>query len=239
MAGIAGGFADQIFDLAGLASCFRYSEMENDNVIGAFSEEHAARISGVSIYQLKQWDKEGFFPAAFSAGRQHVPFGRLYSFRDLVSLQVLNNLRNDNKIPLSHLREVSAKLSHLGDRKWSGTTLYILGKRVVLEDPATRNREDVVSGQKVLNIPLRVVIKNTRDRIKELNNRSSAAGEFKKGRFVAHNELVFSGTRIPVSIVIEYYEAGFTSAGIIREFPDLTETDIKAAIRMREERKAA
>ena len=79
--------------------------MDDDNVIGAFSEEQASRISGVSIYQLRQWDREGFFPAAYSVGKQHVPFGRLYSFRDLVSLQVLNDLRNDKKIPLNHLRE--------------------------------------------------------------------------------------------------------------------------------------
>lgn len=213
--------------------------MEGDNVIGVFSEEQASRISGVSIYQLRQWDKEGFFPAAFRAGKQHIPFGRLYSFRDLVSLQVLNDLRNHKKIPLRHLREVSAKLSHLGDRKWSGTTLYVLGKRVVLEDPSTKHREDVVSGQQVFNIPLRVVIKNTRDRIKELSNRDSALGKFSRGKFVAHNELVFSGTRIPVSFVIDFHEAGYSPAKILREFPDLTEADIEAAIMAQHGRKAA
>ena len=213
--------------------------MDGDNIIGAFSEEHASRISGLSIYQLRQWDNEGFFPAAYRAEKRHVPFGRLYSFRDLVSLQVLNNLRNVNKIPLNHLREVSEKLFHLGDRKWSGTTLYVLGKRVVLEDPTTKCREDVVSGQKVLNIPLRVVIKNTRDRIRNLNDRSSQIGRFRKDRFVAHNELVFSGTRIPVSMVIEFHEAGFTPAEIIREFPDLTRADIEAALHVHEGRKAA
>lgn len=213
--------------------------MEGNNVIGVFSEEQASRISGVSIYQLRQWDKEGFFPAAFSAGKHHVPFGRLYSFRDLVSLQVLNDLRNHKKIPLSHLRDVSAKLSHLGDKKWSGTTLYVLAKRVVLEDPSTNHREDVVSGQRVFNIPLRVVIKNTRDRIKELGNRESELGQFTRGKFVAHNELVFSGTRIPVTMITEFHDAGYSSAKIIREFPDLTETDIKAAIQAHEGRKAA
>lgn len=213
--------------------------MESDNVIGAFSEEQASRISGVSLYQLRQWDKAGFFPAAYSAGKQHIPFGRLYSFRDLVSLQVLNDLRNKKKIPLSHLREVSAKLSHLGDSKWSATTLYVLGKRVVLEDPATRHREDVVSGQQVFNIPLRVVIKNTRDRIKELNNRDNSLGQFAKGKFVAHNERVFLGTRIPVSTVIEFHEAGYTAGMILREYPDLTEIDIEAAIGSHEGREAA
>jgi uncharacterized protein (DUF433 family) len=139
-------------------------------------------------------------------------------------------LRNTKKIPLSHLRDVSEKLSHLGDRKWSGTTLYVLGKRVVLEDSSTRNREDVVSGQKVLNIPLRIVIKNTRNRIKEISNRDSSVGKFERGKFVAHNELVFSGTRIPVSIVTDFYEAGYSKLQIIREFPDLKEEDIEAAI---------
>jgi uncharacterized protein (DUF433 family) len=213
--------------------------MEGQIVIGAFSEEQASRISGVSIYQLRQWDNEGFFPAAFGDGKQHVPFGRLYSFRDLVSLRVLNDLRNDKKIPLRHLREVSAKLSHFGDQKWSATTLYVLGKRVVLQDPATKNREDIVSGQQVLDIPLRVVIKNTRDRIKELNNRDNALGKFTRGKFVSHNQLVFSGTRIPVSMVIEFHAAGYSSAKIIREFPDLTDADIAAAIREHESRKAA
>jgi uncharacterized protein (DUF433 family) len=213
--------------------------MEGNNIIGAFSEEQASRISGVSIYQLRQWDSEGFFPAAFGVGKHHVPFGRLYSFRDLVSLRVLNDLRNDKKIPLSHLRDVSAKLSHLGDQKWSGTTLYVLGKRVVLEDPATRSREDIVSGQKVLNIPLRVVIKNTRDRIKELNNRDTALGQFTRGKFVSYNELVFSGTRIPVSIVIEFHEAGYSLTKILQEFPDLTKTDVEAAVRAYEGREAA
>jgi uncharacterized protein (DUF433 family) len=213
--------------------------MEGNNVIGAFSEEQASHISGVSIYQLRQWDSEGFFPAAFGVGKHHVPFGRLYSFRDLVSLRVLNDLRNDKKIPLSHLRDVSAKLSHLGDQKWSGTTLYVLGKRVVLEDPATRSREDIVSGQKVLNIPLRVVIKNTRDRIKELNNRDTALGQFTRGKFVSYNELVFSGTRIPVSIVIEFHEAGYSLTKILQEFPDLTKTDVEAAVRAYEGREAA
>jgi uncharacterized protein (DUF433 family) len=205
--------------------------MNDDNVIGVFSEEQASRISGVSIYQLRQWDKAGFFPAAFKAEQGHVPFGRLYSFRDLVSLQVLDDLRNRKRIPLSHLKAVSAKLSHLGNKKWSATTLYVLGKRVVLEDPSTNQREDVVSGQQVLNIPLRIVIKNTRARINELSKREDEQGQFSRGKFVAHNELVFSGTRIPVAMVIDFHKAGYTAQSILQEFPDLSEVDIHAAIK--------
>lgn len=213
--------------------------MELDHVIGAFSEEQASRISGVSIYQLRQWGKEGFFPATFGEDGKNIPYGRLYSFRDLVSLQVLNDLRNEKRIPLSHLRDVSEKLSHLGDKKWSGTTLYVLGKRVVLEEPATKKREDVVSGQRVFNIPLRIVIKNTRDKIRELSDRSGRVGKFSQKRFISYNDTVFEGTRISVAMVLEFYDAGYSIADILKEFPDLERADVAAAIEMREGRKVA
>jgi hypothetical protein len=66
--------------------------MDGNNVIGAFSEEQASRISGVSIYQLRHWDSEGFFPAAFGVGKLHVPyhsefstiFGTLRKFRSAI-----------------------------------------------------------------------------------------------------------------------------------------------------------
>jgi DNA-binding transcriptional MerR regulator len=116
--------------------------MESDNVIGAFSEEQASRISGVSLYQLRRWDRDGFFEPSFGSARPHTPFGRIYSFRDLVSLQVLSDLRNTKRIPLAHLKEVSRKLSHLGDRRWIATTLWVLGKRVVFDDPRSGERRD-------------------------------------------------------------------------------------------------
>jgi DNA-binding transcriptional MerR regulator len=204
--------------------------VEDENVIGAFSDEQAAQITGVSVNQLRQWDAAGFFHPSFSTGRPHIPFGRLYSFRDLVALQVLDDLRNHKKIPLRHLKEVSRKLAHLGDARWTAATLYVLGKRVVFENPVTSLREEVVSGQRVFNIPLRVVIRNTRTRIAAMNERSSEIGQFRQQRFVAQNERVFAGTRIPVAKVLEFWAAGFSIPEIIDEYPTLNPIDVAAAI---------
>lgn len=203
--------------------------MRDENVIGAFSDEQAARISGLSIHQLREWDRQGFFKPSYGSPRAHVPYGRIYSFRDLVSLQVLSDLRNRKKIPLQHLKLVSEKLAHLGDARWTATTLYVLGKRVVFENPNTRRREEVVSGQRVFNIPLRVVIKSTRDKIEELGERSERAGIFEARRFVAQNHRVFAGTRIPVVVIADYLRAGVSEAKIIAEFPVLRPADIDAA----------
>lgn len=212
--------------------------MGDGNVIGAFSDEQAARISGLSIHQLREWDRQGFFKPSYGTTCAHVPYGRIYSFRDLVSLQVLSDLRNEKKIPLQHLKLVSERLSHLGDKRWTATTLYVLGKRVVFENPQTRHREEVVSGQRVFNIPLRVVIKSTRDRIEKLGDRSKRAGTVEAHRFVAQNQRVFAGTRIPVVVVADYLRAGISEAKIISEFPVLRPADI-AAVKEQMDDKAA
>jgi uncharacterized protein (DUF433 family) len=198
-------------------------------IIGAFSEDQAERLSGVSLGQLRRWDAEGFFRPSFS-DEKGVPYGRIYSFRDVVSLRVLNDLRNEKRIPLRHLREVSAKLSHFGEVKWTATTLYVLGKRVVFTDPRTKLRQEVVSGQRVLDIPLRVVIASTRRAVQQLNMREDQVGKIVRARFVTQNEPVFAGTRIPVAAVRGFADAGYSASQIAREYPDLTEADVAAAL---------
>lgn len=205
--------------------------MTDENVIGAFSEEHASRLSGVSLNQLRAWDRDGFFCPSYGVEKRHVPYGRIYSFRDIVSLRVLNDLRNNKKIPLSHLRAVSNKLAHLGDAKWTSTTLYVLGKRVVLDDPRTNSREDALSGQRIFDIPLRVVIASTRRAVRELNRRAGdQVGQVSRARFVAQNVPVLAGTRIPVASIRDFADAGYSVSKIIREYPGLTERDVQAAL---------
>ena len=64
------------------------------NVVMAFSEEHVARLTGITVHQLRYWDRTGFFHPAFAADDRKVAFSRVYSFKDVVSLRVLNILRN-------------------------------------------------------------------------------------------------------------------------------------------------
>ena len=203
---------------------------DSNNVIGAFSEDHAAELSGVSRAQLRRWDRIGFLSPSYGQPDRGQPFSRLYSFRDLVALRVLNDLRNEKGVPLQHLRKVAEHLAHLGDAKWTCTTLYVLGKRVVFEDPATKSKTEIVSGQRVLDIPLRVVISDTRRAIQRMNERGSdERGQIVRSRFVMQNEPVFAGTRIPVATIKRYLDAGYPPNRIIEEFPQLTATDIKAA----------
>jgi DNA-binding transcriptional MerR regulator len=84
------------------------------NVVSAFTAEQVERLTGLTKSQLRYWDRTGFFrPTYVDAGRR--VYGRIYSFRDVVGLKTLGILRNANKVPLQHLREVAKSLSHLKD----------------------------------------------------------------------------------------------------------------------------
>ncbi len=204
--------------------------MADNNVIGAFGEEDAARLTGLSLAQLRSWDRSGFLKPSYAPENRHLPYSRVYSFRDIVSLRVLGQLRNKYQVPLQHLRKMSQELSEFGDEKWTKSTLYVLGRRVVFTDPRTKERREVVSGQRVFDIPLKVAISDTRQAIQGLNIRAEEdAGQIVHGRFVMQNEPVFKKTRIPVATVKRFLDAGYSPEAIIREFPQLELQDIEAA----------
>lgn len=209
-------------------------------VIAAFSEEQVERLTGISKTQLRYWDRTHFFSPSYAEDDRRQAYSRVYSFRDLVCLNVLNALRNDAKVSLPHLREVKDKLAHLGDDMWAKTTLYVLNKRVLFDNPQTKTREEIVSGQVILQIPLEVVRGKMADAVKVLWARDKTkVGAVERLRTVAHNQPVISGTRIPVQAIKSFAEAGYSVKKIIAEYPTLTAKDVEAALAYKDEKKAA
>ncbi len=205
---------------------------DRSNVVAAFTEDQAERLTGISKRQLRYWDSTRFFvPALAYTEDRRAPYSRLYTFRDLVCLKIINALRNEASVSLQHLREVKEKLANLGDDLWAKTTLYVLNRRVIFYNPDTDVREEVVSGQAILAIPLRVVSGNMEEAVSKLRGRdASSVGKFERQKNIAHNELVIAGTRIPVRSIKAFAEAGYSVDQINREYPTLTEADIRAAI---------
>lgn len=202
-----------------------------DGVIRAFSEEHVERLTGISRNQLRYWARTGFFSPSLSDEERRRAYSRVYSFRDVVCLQVLNTLRNESKVSLPHLREVKQKLAHLGDDMWAKTTLHVLKKKVHFVNPETRKIEDVLTGQRVLQIPLRVVKGDMEKRVVSLWKRDKKIiGKIRKKRGVASSEPVIAGTRIPVRAIKAFHRDGYNISQIREQYPGLTQADIKAAL---------
>lgn len=201
------------------------------DVVMAFSEEHVERLTGITVHQLRYWDRTEFFHPEFAAEDRRAAFSRVYSFKDVVSLRVLNILRNQHSVPLPHLREVSKKLAHLADDRWTLTTLYVLKKKVNFEEPETGQKREVISGQYAPGIPLAVVVEDTERDVNELRKRDATmVGTLVQNRLVAHNAVVVAGTRIPAAAIKRFADTGYSTAEILKEYPDLTEQDVKAAL---------
>lgn len=201
--------------------------ISQSSVISAFTDEQAARLTGLSVGRLRHWDRTGFFSPSLAAENRRVAFSRVYTFRDLLSLQVLKKLRVDLKCSLQHLRAVKEKLQRLDDGGWTSTTLFVLNRKVVFHDPSRDEFYEPVSNQRVLKIPLQVVHSNMRAAVEELWKRpKSTIGRFERKRRVAYNAEVISGTRVTVQSVIDFIEAGYSDEEIVEEFPTIDILDV-------------
>jgi uncharacterized protein (DUF433 family) len=204
--------------------------MSTDNVISAFSENDVERLTGITISQLRYWDRTGFFVPSLTNENRRVAYSRVYTFRDVVCLKILNGIRNDSKVPLQHLREVRQRLLHLGEDLWAKTTLFILNRRVVFYNADTDQKEDI-SGQLVLEIPLKVVTGDMEKAVRSLRERpAETVGKIVKRRGIAANKPVIAGTRIPVKSIKVFSDAGYSVDQIREQYPVLTEEDIRAAL---------
>lgn len=134
-------------------------------------------------------------------------------------------------VALPHLKDVARKLSAYTDRPWSDLKLRVWNRRVQFDEPETPQTRDVVQGQYVL-LPMIEVIQEVEAGVARLKDRDQVTiGRFERHQNVSHNRLVLAGTRIPVATILEYVDDGYSVAGIVREFPSLTEADVTAVMR--------
>lgn len=213
---------------------------ESREIVSAFTEGQASRLTGVSVRQLRYWDRTGLLSPQFADENRRGAFSRIYSFVDVKALRVLHALRGEHGVSLQHVREVGRKLAALDNGAWSRVTLYVLKRRVAFHDPQDGKQREVVSGQYCIDLPLAKVDSDLRRDIAALSVRDSAQiGKIRRNRHVSHNSPVIAGTRIPVRAIKNFHEDGYTTEQIIAEYPSLTAADVTAAIHFDPNAKAA
>jgi DNA-binding transcriptional MerR regulator len=201
------------------------------SVIRAFSAFHVCRLTGLSLRQLSYWDDTGFFSPYYASENSRSPFGRVYSFEDLVGLRVIAILRNDHKIPLQKLRKIAEQLSAHHPRPWSGLVLYVRRKNVFFKEPDTAHVRKTGHPQYVFTVALDGVTTDMQSKADALRRRrEDQIGRLERHRNVVHNAWVVAGTRIPTKTVWRYHQAGYDAPSIIRDYPLLTPADIASAI---------
>ena len=190
----------------------------------------AAKLSGISERMLRHWESSGVFSASYVDPSPRVPFRRIYSFRDLVSLRALAQIRRQLRVSLQEIRQAGDYLSRFYESPWSELRFGVLNKRLVFRDPITQKWTGG-TGQGVLELDLQGIPQEIEQQLPAISNRDSGdIGRITRNRYVHHNQPIIAGTRIPTSTIWSFYKEGFSPAGILDEFPHLTLADIEAAI---------
>jgi DNA-binding transcriptional MerR regulator len=209
------------------------------NELLAFTAEHVAGLTGLSPRQLRYWDRTGFFAPTLLEGHGRRTFGRVYSFRDVVGLRTIALLRNEHRIPLQELRRVGEWLHREHETPWASLQFALIGRRVVFIDPESgMATEPRGAGQTVVSVALEPIASDVRQRAARLKERRPEdVGKISRNRYVAHNAWVVAGTRIPTRAIWNFHEAGYDAGAIIREYPSLTQSDVRAAVEAEMERR--
>ena len=201
----------------------------DETVLSAFCIDHVAQITGLSKTRLTRWDSLGFFPPEYTSDDdRHSPYARVYSFADLVGLRTLKILSDAHRVPLKELRKAATELRKRSNRPWAEIPLAVLKRRVVFD--LDTNPRNVTDGQYALkHIPLQPIAREVRERANRLRHRNeSQIGHTEKRKFIQRNAEVISGTRIPVSAIDSFIQAGYSNRDILEEYPSLVLRDIEA-----------
>lgn len=198
----------------------------------AFSIDHAAAVTNLTRTRLIRWDRLGFFsPEYLDEEDRGNPYSRIYSYEDLVGLRMLRSLMVDYHVPLSEIKAAYPAMTAQWTKPWTEIEIGVL-KRKIVTDIKGQPR-NITDGQLALKcVPLPSIAEEVRRETDKLRGRKkSDMGKFEHHKFVARNAIVFKGTRIPVGIVEDFIEAGYSDEAIVAEYPSLTVKDVQAARR--------
>lgn len=209
----------------------------------AFSARQVCRLTGLSMSQLRYWDKTDFFSPEYAEEYGLGAFSRVYSFRDVVGLFVIGLLRKKYRFSLQELRSVGEYLYRFHETPWSSLALHVRGRRgIVFRDPdapemfiSTRPK-----GQGVLpfTVALDAVALHVERKVARLRVRRQAEiGKIEKNRLVMNNAPAIAGTRIMTAAIWNFSDAGYNTEAIIKEYPRLTPADVRAALEFEAERR--
>jgi DNA-binding transcriptional MerR regulator len=194
----------------------------------AFTAERARSLTGLTPRQLQYWDESGLLHPSYTA-RKGRGRKRLYSFPDLVSLQVIADLRRAG-ISLQQIRRVVEHLRTLDHERPLAQITYTVENGEMYFQEAGTSRSGRTPHQVVAQyvVPVGAIAEGLRGRIVEVGERRH--GEIEQRRGTLGGKPVIKGTRIKVESIWRLHRSGLDEAGIRELYPDLTAADIEAAL---------
>jgi uncharacterized protein (DUF433 family) len=196
----------------------------------ALDANTASKITGISKSQLSDWERRGIVTSSYAHLRSETGSRRAYSYRDILNIRTLSQIRQQLGLPLAEITRAGAYLTTHGKTAWSQLGIGISGKRLVFRNPETHQWADAPE-QAILELNLSTLPDEVTRLVSEALQRDPAnSGKIERNRNIMHNAPVVAGTRIPTSTIWVYHEDGYSTEEIIEQYPQLTPEDIEAAI---------
>lgn len=199
----------------------------------AFPDARARQLAGVSMRRLRYWEQVGLVVPSITRRLSPRHTVRLYSYRDLLALLVVAELRTERNMPLQRIRRVVEHLHSRGYQEPLNELRFAtIGPEIYFQHPdgsweGHLRPDQIVFVQVIMLDALRLRIQ-----------RAAAAraggdlGRIDKHRGVHASSPVFAGTRIRLSTVHDYLRHGYDTEAIIEAFPGLTGEDVDEARRL-------
>ena len=195
-----------------------------------FTSEQVSRLTGLPVRVLRDWERTGLFTRHFGSDNGRRPSRRLYSFRDLVELRALVELRK--RLPRKELGKVAVWLREHGDTPLDELGVYLRDGKVELAEPGSERPPGAVRFELE---PLAVDLRRAAERLGERT--PDEFGKIVRRRGVMGGAPVLAGTRIPTTTIWNFHEAGYSPEAILEQYPRLTAEDVRAAIAFEEQRR--
>jgi uncharacterized protein (DUF433 family)/DNA-binding transcriptional MerR regulator len=195
--------------------------------IVALDQDKVVRLVGVPKSTLNDWERKGVFRPSYVDPNPRTPYRRIYSFRDIVSLRALAQIRRQLGVPLAEIRKAGEYLSRFYESPWSELRFGVIDRRLVFRDPETGSWIGT-DGQGVLELNMRGIPREVEQGLPDVMKRDQGTvGQIARHRYVNHNRPTIAGTRILVSTIVDMIESGASEETILREYPSLTAEDIR------------
>lgn len=197
----------------------------------------ACALAGITPEQLSRWQETGVF-------RREQADGDLYSFRDVVGLRTLGVLR-DKGVSLQHLRQTASWIreNFRVGTPWASLRFYVVTmkrkrKGVYFSDPDANHPVAGPGGAPAQgqyafkeSFSVEEIASVVASRVSRLAKRPKTdVGRVTRVQGVVDHEPIIGGTRIPVRAIQEFHQAGYSVADILREYPQLRQLDVEAAL---------
>jgi DNA-binding transcriptional MerR regulator len=198
----------------------------------AFPDTRARELAGVSMRRLRYWEQVGLVVPSITRRLSPHHTVRLYSYRDLLALLVVAELRTERDMSLQRIRRV---VEHLHSRGYqeplSELRFATIGPEIYFQHPdgsweGHLRPDQIVFVQVIMLDALRLRIQKAAARADD------DLGRIDKHRGVHASSPVFAGTRIRLSTVHDYLRHGYDTNAIIEAFPGLTGEDVDEARRL-------